>query len=118
MSAPTTSRDGGWAALAERDGRLVAPGEEWHSELYRIASAQFARCADVLELDPDDLRTRLLEPRRALTVNFPVRMDDGSVRELHRLPRPAHADDGPDQGRLALRARASRWASARRWRCG
>jgi glutamate dehydrogenase (NAD(P)+) len=81
MSVQTTRRDGGWAALAEHDGRLVAPGEEWRSELYRISSAQFARCADVLDL-PDDLRTRLLEPRRALTVNFPVRMDAGHVRNF------------------------------------
>jgi len=57
----------------------VSTGEEWRSELYRVASTQFARCADVLDL-PDDLRTRLLEPRRALTVNFPVRHDDGRVR--------------------------------------
>ena len=56
----------------------MSTGHEWRSELYRVASAQFARCADVLEL-PDDLRTRLLEPRRALTVNFPVRHDDGRV---------------------------------------
>jgi glutamate dehydrogenase (NAD(P)+) len=77
----TARRDGGWEELAERDGRLVAPGEEWRSELYRISSAQFMRCADVLGL-PDDLRARLLEPRRSLTVNFPVRMDDDTVRNF------------------------------------
>jgi len=77
----TIRRDGGWAELAEQDGRLVEPGEEWRSELYRISSAQFGRCADVLGL-PADLRTRLLEPRRALTVNFPVRLDDGTVENF------------------------------------
>ncbi|CAA9441868.1 MAG: NAD-specific glutamate dehydrogenase; NADP-specific glutamate dehydrogenase, partial [uncultured Phycisphaerae bacterium] len=77
----TVPRDGGWAELAEQDGRLVEPGEEWRSELYRISSAQFERCADVLGL-PADLRTRLLEPRRALTVNFPVRKDDGTVENF------------------------------------
>ncbi len=76
-----THRDGGWEELAERDGRLVAPGEEWRSELYRISSAQFMRCADVLGL-PEDLRARLMEPRRSLTVNFPVRMDDHTVRNF------------------------------------
>ncbi len=59
----------------------MATGHEWRSELYQDASAQFARCADVLGL-PDDLRTRLLEPRRALTVNFPVRRDDGRVENF------------------------------------
>ncbi|WP_354701450.1 Glutamate dehydrogenase [Paraconexibacter sp. AEG42_29] len=59
----------------------VHEGAEWSGELYRIASTQFAGTADVLDLDAE-ARTRLLEPRRALTVNFPIRMDDGSVREF------------------------------------
>ena len=53
-------------------------GEEWHSPLYAMACRQFARAADVLALD-DEVRTRLLEPRRSLVVNFPVRMDSGEV---------------------------------------
>jgi glutamate dehydrogenase (NAD(P)+) len=59
----------------------VHEGAEWSGELYRIASTQFMHTAAILELD-SEARTRLLEPRRALTVNFPVRMDDGSVREF------------------------------------
>jgi glutamate dehydrogenase (NAD(P)+) len=51
---------------------------EWDTALYRMAAEQFQRTADVLELD-DEVRIRLLEPRRSLVVNFPVRMDDGSV---------------------------------------
>jgi glutamate dehydrogenase (NAD(P)+) len=57
---------------------LIRSGIEWRSELYETACAQFARAAELLDLD-DEFRTRLLEPRRALTVNFPVRMDDGTV---------------------------------------
>ncbi len=57
---------------------MVGAGEEWNSELYRIATAQFDRAAAVLELD-EEARARLREPRRALTVNFPVRLDGGSV---------------------------------------
>lgn len=57
----------------------VPGGAEWRSELYRTASEQLHRTADVLDLPADD-RAQLLEPRRSLTVNFPVRMDDGSVR--------------------------------------
>jgi glutamate dehydrogenase (NAD(P)+) len=60
---------------------FVRAGYEWRSALYDVACAQFARAADLLELD-DELRTRLLEPRRSLTVNFPVRMDDGAVRSF------------------------------------
>lgn len=67
---------------AARPGEIsiddVPIGEEWHSPLYAMACRQFARAADVLALD-DEVRTRLLEPRRSLVVNFPVRMDSGEV---------------------------------------
>jgi glutamate dehydrogenase (NAD(P)+) len=63
------------------DVPMVAEGSEWGSDLYRLATEQFERTADVLALD-DESRTRLLAPRRSLTVNFPVRMDDGSVRSF------------------------------------
>ncbi len=69
---------GGWEVLAASDAGRVGPGAEWHSELHRIAVSQFNGAADLLGLAPD-LRTRLLEPRRSLIVNFPVRMDDGTV---------------------------------------
>ena len=42
---------GGWESVLDAE-RLVAPGEEWRSELYRVAQAQFHRSADLLELDP------------------------------------------------------------------
>ena len=63
------------------DSTLVRAGEEWNSELHRIATDQFEAAADLLELD-EESRTRLREPRRSLVVNFPVRMDDGSVRNF------------------------------------
>ena len=95
---------GGWDEVLEAEPYLVAPGGEWRSELYRVAVDQFTRAADLLGLEAE-VRARLLEPRRALVVNFPVRRDDGEVRELHGLPRAAHADDGADEGRHALLAR-------------
>jgi len=70
---------GGWEDLLGDDAARVGPGAEWRSQLYEIARAQFHAAADVLQLDAA-LRARLLEPRRALVVNFPVRMDDGEVR--------------------------------------
>jgi glutamate dehydrogenase (NAD(P)+) len=76
-SAMTT----GWDEIDLADRQLVHAGEEWHSELYRIATSQFLRCADVLGLD-GEARERLLEPRRSLIVVFPARMDDGSVRSF------------------------------------
>jgi glutamate dehydrogenase (NAD(P)+) len=68
----------GWDEIDLADRTLVRAGEEWNSELYRIATAQFDKAADILRLDQES-RVRLRQPRRTLTVNFPVRMDDGSV---------------------------------------
>jgi glutamate dehydrogenase (NAD(P)+) len=71
---------GGWDELLVGHDE-VAPGSEWRSELYAIAVEQFNHAADAIGLEPE-LRTRLREPRRALVVNFPVRMDDGEVRSF------------------------------------
>ena len=70
---------GGWDDVLATEAGLVAPGGEWRSELWATAEAQFNRAADLLDLEPE-IRTRLLEPRRALVVNFPVRRDDGEVQ--------------------------------------
>ena len=72
---------GGWEELAAEAPYLVAPGAEWRSELYRVAVDQFTRAADLLDVE-EEVRVRLLEPRRALVVNFPVRRDDGSVESF------------------------------------
>src|SRR5918997_3264556 len=69
---------GGWDEVLADERHLVAPGGEWRSELFAIAVAQFEAAADLLELDRA-IRTRLLEPRRALVVNFPVQRDAGQV---------------------------------------
>ncbi len=88
----------------------------WH-----VAQRQFDLAADKLNLDPG-LRRVLREPRRELTVHFPVKMDDGSVqvftgfRVQHNLGRgPAkggiryHQDVGIDEVRaLAM------WMT---WKC-
>ena len=69
---------GGWDEILAHERYAVAPGAEWRSELWSLAAAQFDRAADALGLEPD-LRARLIEPRRSLTVNFPVERDSGAV---------------------------------------
>jgi glutamate dehydrogenase (NAD(P)+) len=70
----------------------AAPINAWE-----VAQQQFDRAADKLNLDPG-LRRVLRQPRRELTVHFPVQMDDGSVevytgyRVQHNLGR------GPAKG--------------------
>lgn len=73
MTTATVTRDAGCERVAE--------GGEWRSPLYADALQQFGRAVDALGLD-DESRVRLREPRRSLTVNFAVRMDDGSVRSF------------------------------------
>jgi len=76
---------------------------------WQVAQQQFDLAAERLNLDPG-LRRVLREPRRELTVHFPVKMDDGSVqvftgyRVQHNLGRgPAkggiryHQDVGIDE---------------------
>jgi glutamate dehydrogenase (NAD(P)+) len=81
-AAPASPSDrrgtGGWDSVLDHEAHLVAPGGEWRSDLWSTAVAQFERAADLLDIEPA-VRARLLEPRRSLTVNFPVRRDDGSV---------------------------------------
>jgi glutamate dehydrogenase (NAD(P)+) len=88
---------------AARPGELrpddVPLGEEWHSPLYAMACRQFARAADVLSLD-DEVRTRLLEPRRSLVCNFPVKMDSGEVVNLTGYRVQHTLTMGPTKGGL------------------
>ncbi len=55
-----------------------APGSEWQTDLYGMACEQLRRVAELIDLDPDE-HTRLAEPRRALVVNLPVRLDTGEL---------------------------------------
>jgi len=71
---------------------IAAPINAW-----KVAQSQFDLAAEMLNLDPG-LRHVLREPRRELTVHFPVHMDDGTVevftgyRVQHNLGR------GPAKG--------------------
>ena len=51
---------------------------EWRCDLFDTAQAQFRCVAERLDLDRDQY-TRLIEPRRSLVVNLPVRMDSGEL---------------------------------------
>src|SRR4051794_22487964 len=89
----------GWDEIDLADRNLVRGGAEWSSELYRIATTQFDKAADLLDLD-QEARARLREPRRCLTVNFPVRMDDGSVENFTGYRVQHTLTMGPTKGGL------------------
>jgi glutamate dehydrogenase (NAD(P)+) len=62
-----------------------------------VAQRQFDLAADRLNLDPG-LRRVLREPRRELTVHFPVKMDDGSVQVFTGYRVQHNLGRGPAKG--------------------
>ena len=67
--------------------------------LYGIAIAQFAHAADILHLD-DGWRAILSHCKRELTVNFPVKMDNGSIRVFTGFRVQHNMARGPFKGGL------------------
>ena len=74
----------------------TAPINAW-----QVAQQQFDLAAEMLNLDPG-LRDVLREPRRELTVHFPVHMDDGSVQVFTGYRVQHNLGRGPGQGRHPL----------------
>ena len=64
---------------------------------WEVAQRQFDLAAERLHLDPG-LRAVLREPRRALTVTFPVHMDDGTVRVITGFRVQHNLGRGPAKG--------------------
>jgi glutamate dehydrogenase (NAD(P)+) len=73
----------------ERAAPAINP---WH-----VAQQQFDLAAEKLNLDPG-LRRVLREPRRELTVHFPVKMDDGSVQVFAGYRVQHNLGRGPAKG--------------------
>ncbi|MBS1868614.1 MAG: Glu/Leu/Phe/Val dehydrogenase [Actinobacteria bacterium] len=86
---------------AARTLGLDGPGAglEWRSDLYRTACAQLNLAAETLGLDPDE-HTRLIEPRRSLVVNLPVRMDSGELANFTGYRVQHTLTMGPTKGGL------------------
>ena len=72
--------------------QVAAPINPW-----AVAQRQFDVAADKLNLDPG-LRRVLREPRRELTVHFPVKMDDGSVQVFTGYRVQHNLGRGPAKG--------------------
>ncbi|MDK2945591.1 Glu/Leu/Phe/Val family dehydrogenase [Geotoga petraea] len=65
--------------------------------LYENAVRQFNKAADIMNLEKD-LKDVLTKPKRELTVNFPVRMDDGTVRVFTGYRVQHNVARGPAKG--------------------
>ena len=72
--------------------QVAAPINAW-----QVAQHQFDLAAEMLSLDPG-LRRVLREPRRELTVHFPVHMDDGSVQVFTGYRVQHNLGRGPAKG--------------------
>ena len=72
--------------------KATAPINAW-----QVAQHQFDLAAEMLNLDPG-LRNVLREPRRELTVHFPVHMDDGSVQVFTGYRVQHNLGRGPAKG--------------------
>ncbi len=64
---------------------------------YEVAVAQFDQAAELLHLD-EDLREVLRKPKRELSVNFPVRMDNGRIRMFSGYRVQHNINRGPAKG--------------------
>lgn len=64
---------------------------------WQVAQHQFDLAAEMLDLDPG-LRRVLREPRRELTVHFPVHMDDGTVQVFTGYRVQHNLGRGPAKG--------------------
>jgi glutamate dehydrogenase (NAD(P)+) len=69
------------------------------AQAYAAALEQFDAAADHLDLDPG-LRAVLRVPQREYTVNFPVKLDDGSVRVVSGYRVQHNVSRGPAKGGL------------------
>jgi glutamate dehydrogenase (NAD(P)+) len=73
------------------------PAAAPHINPWQVAQQQFDLAAERLNLD-EGMRRVLREPRRELTVHFPVKMDDGSVRVFTGYRVQHNLGRGPAKG--------------------
>lgn len=71
---------GGWESVLDNEIEIQA-GKEWHNRLWDSAVHQFNEAANTLDLG-ESIKARIIEPRRSLTVNFPVRMDNNEIQRF------------------------------------
>lgn len=65
--------------------------------VFEMAREQFVDVADHLEIPQDD-RTRILYPKRAITVSVPIHRDDGSTQVFQGYRVQHHLTLGPTKG--------------------
>ncbi len=85
------------SSASDRSEYHVDVSKEHSINPFAVAQRQFDLTADRLNLAPG-LRAILREPHRALTVQFPVKMDDGNVRVFTGYRVQHNMSRGPAKG--------------------
>ncbi len=67
------------------------------ADLFADAQSRLADALQYIEI-PDDVRERLAQPKLALVVNIPVRMDDGRLRVFQGFRVQFDDTGGPIKG--------------------
>jgi glutamate dehydrogenase (NAD(P)+) len=75
----------------------VSKGAEAGPDPFETAQRQFDTAAEFLNIDPS-IRVILRDVQRVLTVNFPVHMDDGSIRNFTGYRAQHNLHRGPTKG--------------------
>ncbi|HEY6537924.1 MAG TPA: Glu/Leu/Phe/Val dehydrogenase [Candidatus Dormibacteraeota bacterium] len=88
------------------EGVLTATSPTAPANPYVTAQRQFDQAASILRLD-EGMRQVLREVRRELTVNFPVRMDDGSIRIFTGYRVQHNLTRGPAKGGIRYHPQVS-----------
>lgn len=107
--------------LVEREHVESMTHSIYESPVFQIANSQYERACAWLN-PPQDFVERTRRPKRALIVQVPVRMDDGSVRSFEGYRVQHHLSLGPTKGgvrfhpgvTLGETAALAMWMS---WKC-
>src|SRR5450755_294356 len=100
---------------------MKATTQIYNDPAFEMACEQFRVVADYLNLE-ENVRARMVYPKRAIAVTLPVRMDDGRVEVFEGYRVQHHLAFGPTKGgtrfhpavSLGEVAALSMWMS---WKC-
>jgi glutamate dehydrogenase (NAD(P)+) len=97
------------AETVNSEVKAAAPvvAREAQDDLFEVAVRQFHIAADVIDLE-DGIRAVLGHCERELTVNFPVEMDDGSVRVFTGYRIQHNSGPGPTKGGIRYHQNVTR----------
>jgi len=107
--------------ISSQSGALLPPLDLHTDRAYAMATEQFRIIADYIGLD-ENMRQRMLYPKRTMSVTLPIRRDSGRIEVFHGYRVQHHLALGPTKGGVRFHpsvtlgevAALSMWMS---WKC-